>query len=124
MLLTTQWETDMLIQTFGFALARRAGAFLLVGIILWYVVEHCGSTNGQAIVHVSMPEVDVTVDDATYRVESLRESPIVCELRPGRHTVRMLRYGRTCPFRMLCSPARPEQSEKRACIPRLLASSL
>jgi hypothetical protein len=40
-----------------------------------------------------MPEVDVSVDDESYRVKSLWESPVVCELRPGRHTVRMIRYG-------------------------------
>jgi hypothetical protein len=38
--------------------------------------------------------VDLTVDDERYFVPSLYETPIVCELGVGRHTVRMLRAGR------------------------------
>jgi hypothetical protein len=63
-------------------------------MIVWQVAVHSGSTNGQVIVHVAMPQVHVAVDDATYWVENLWESPIVCDLRPGRHQVRMLRDGR------------------------------
>jgi hypothetical protein len=84
----------MLIQAYGLALVRRVGALLLGGVILWQIAEHCRSTNGQVIVHVAMPQVHVAVDDATYWVENLWESPIVCDLRPGRHRVRMLRNGR------------------------------
>ena len=84
----------MSIQTFGLALVRRVGATLLGGTILWQVAEHCCSTNGQVIVHVAMPPAHVAVDDTTYWIENLWGSPIVCELRPGRHQVRMLRNGR------------------------------
>jgi hypothetical protein len=63
-------------------------------MILWQVAEHSGSTNGQVIVHVTMLQVHVEVDDATYWVESLGETPIVCDLGPGRHQMRMLRNGR------------------------------
>ena len=41
-----------------------------------------------------MAGVKVTVDDASYWVESLNETPIVCELTPGRHLVQMHRDGR------------------------------
>ena len=47
-----------------------------------------------AYIHVVPPAVDVTVDGQTYRVETLWDSPIVCELRPGRHLLRMLRSER------------------------------
>jgi len=73
---------------------KGLSAFALGGAILWQVTNNCGSTKGMAYVHVVTPGVDVTVDDQRYRVETLWESPIVCELGPGRHTLRMLRSGR------------------------------
>jgi hypothetical protein len=84
----------MLIQTLCFSLARRAAAAVLGGVVLWQVAEHCGSTSSRAIVHVSNADVDVTIDDARYHVEAPWEAPIVCVLRPGSHTLRMLRGGR------------------------------
>src|SRR3954470_21302857 len=84
----------MVIQPLCFALARRVGALLLGSIILWQVAQHSGLQRGRAIVHVAMPQADVMLDDASYSVETLWETPIVCDLRPGRHTVRMLRSGR------------------------------
>jgi hypothetical protein len=63
-------------------------------MILWQVVEHCDSSNGQVIIHVAMPPARVVVDGASYDVENLWETPIVCDLRPGRHQVWMLRNGR------------------------------
>jgi hypothetical protein len=73
---------------------KGLGAFALGGAILWQVASNCGSMKCVAYVHVVTPGVDVTVDDQRYRVETLWESPIVCELGPGRHTLRMLRSGR------------------------------
>jgi hypothetical protein len=70
------------------------GALALGGAILWQVHDHCGSMKGVAYVHVATPGVDVTVDGRAYRIETLWETPIVCELRPGRHLLRMLRSGR------------------------------
>jgi hypothetical protein len=84
----------MLIQAFALALVRRVGALLLGGAILWQVATHWNSTDGRVIVHVATPQVYVAVDDATYWVENLWETPIVCDLRPGRHQVRMLQNGR------------------------------
>jgi hypothetical protein len=83
----------MLIQTFCISLARSVATAVLGGVVLWQVVQHCGSTRGRAIVHVSKAGVDVTIDDARYHVEAAWEAPIVCELRPGRHTLRMLQSG-------------------------------
>jgi hypothetical protein len=63
-------------------------------MILWQVAERCGSTSCQVIIHVAIPQVHVAVDGATYWVENFGETPIVCDLRPGGHEVRMLRNGR------------------------------
>lgn len=84
----------MFVQTLCLTLAKRVGAFLLGAIVLWHVAEHCGATRGRAIVHVAVPRVDLMVDEVRYSVDSLWETPIVCDLRPGRHTVQMLRNGR------------------------------
>jgi hypothetical protein len=73
---------------------KGLGSLALGGAIFWQVGSHCGSMKAVAYVHVATLGVDVTVDDQTYRVESLWETPIVCELRPGRHLLRMLRSGR------------------------------
>jgi hypothetical protein len=83
----------MLLQSIGYAVGKRVGALILGAVVLWQVAEHAGATNGGAIVHVSMTQVDVTIDDAVYHIDSLEQTPIVCELRPGRHKVRMLREG-------------------------------
>jgi hypothetical protein len=84
----------MIIPSLCVSITRWVGAFLLGGVILWQVAEHSGPSAGRAIVHVVTPRVDLTVDETTYQVESIWMSPIVCELRPGRHTVRMFREGR------------------------------
>ncbi len=84
----------ILIQRLMIRAVKGVTAFVLGGVILWHVVENCGSTKGIAYVHVSKPEVDITVDNETYHVETLWETPIVCELRPGRHMLRMFQSGR------------------------------
>jgi hypothetical protein len=75
-------------------LLRQVAALFLGGVILWQVVERCGSHSGQVIIHVAMPPACVVVDGADYDVADLWESPVACDLRPGRHQVRMLRNGR------------------------------
>ena len=84
----------LIIQTAVYTLGKRVGSFLLGGVVLWQVAEHTGPSHGQAIIHVANKHVDVTVDRDAYRIEDLSESPIVCELRPGHHTVRMSRDGK------------------------------
>jgi hypothetical protein len=59
--------------------------------ILWHVAQHSGPQKGTAYVHVSATDIDVMVDDATYHVASFDDTPIVCELDPGKHTLRMSR---------------------------------
>jgi hypothetical protein len=50
--------------------------------------------TGTVYVHVSEGYGDLNVDDATYHVRSLWETPIVCELEPGTHVLTMSRNGR------------------------------
>jgi hypothetical protein len=64
------------------------------GATLWWVVAHSGPLRGQVIVHVSMSRVHVLVDDESHWVKRAWGAPIVCELRPGRHRVPMVQYGR------------------------------
>ena len=83
-----------LIQSFSIGALKVIGSLVLGGTILGLVAQYCGPREGVAYIHVSTPAADVTVDEAQYHVETLWETPIVCDLRPGRHTVRMLRSGR------------------------------
>jgi hypothetical protein len=84
----------MLFQALCLAMMKRIGGLLLGGLILWQVAEHAGPASGRAIIHVSTPEADLIVDDTRYAVESLWQTPIVCELHPGPHIARMVRDGR------------------------------
>ena len=84
----------MILTKLLFSICKLVGALLLAGVILWQVVEQCGPNQCKVILHVPKTPVDVTIDEATYPVGSIRMTPVVCELRPGRHTVRMLQEGR------------------------------
>jgi hypothetical protein len=84
----------MMTRTLFFSLTQRVGGLLLGSVILWQVARFSMARRGRAVVHVSMPDVIVTIDDARYRVNKLWDSPIICELRPGRHTARMIQGGR------------------------------
>jgi hypothetical protein len=84
----------MLIRGLLVMIAKGIAALALGGTILWQVVEHCGPAKGVAYVHVGKSEVNVTVDNETYWVEKQWDTAIVCELRPGRHVLRMLQSGR------------------------------
>jgi hypothetical protein len=86
--------TVMMIQTLWMALAKRVGAVALGTVILWQVSLRSGGSQGQAIVHVATLPVEITVDEASYWIETPWDTPIVCHLRPGRHKVRMVRGGR------------------------------
>ena len=73
-------------------LAKRVGAVCLAMVIFWHVVRHAGPRQGTAIVHVPQSNVVVAVDDQSYHVESIAQSPLVCDLEPGSHVVK-LRHG-------------------------------
>jgi hypothetical protein len=82
-----------LTRSLPFTMVKGIAGLLLAGTVLWQVAEHSGSPNGIAYVHVSVPEVDVLIDGTTHHVDSLKDSPIVCALRAGEHTLRMTRNG-------------------------------
>jgi hypothetical protein len=84
----------ILIRSLAFATVKGIGALALGGVVLWQVAEHSGPQKCVAYVHVSVAKVEVKVDDVAYEVESLWETPIVCELGPGRHILRMSRSER------------------------------
>lgn len=77
-----------------YAIGKPLGALLLGGVILWRVTLVAGPPKGRAIVHVSTTAVEIVVDDDVHRVRGFEETPIVCELRPGRHVVQMIKDGR------------------------------
>jgi hypothetical protein len=70
---------------------KRLGAVCLAFVVLWHVARHAGPQACEAIVHVARPGVIVSVDTRSYRVDSIEDSPVVCELTPGTHTVKVQR---------------------------------
>jgi hypothetical protein len=70
---------------------KRLGAVCLALVILWHLAHHAGPQVGKAIVHAPRPGVLVSIDNRSYRIDSLAESPVVCELSPGAHTVKVHR---------------------------------
>jgi hypothetical protein len=84
-----------MIRSFMVVAVKAVGAVALATTILWQVAAHSGSPNGIAYVHVSAFGVDVQVDDASYPIKTHWDTPLVCELRPGKHVLRMIRNGNT-----------------------------
>jgi hypothetical protein len=77
-----------------FVMIKGMATVGLGGVVLWQAAIHARYDTCIAYVHVSMINVEVAVDDSEYRIESLWQSPIVCELAPGRHMLRMYQTGR------------------------------
>jgi hypothetical protein len=70
---------------------KRLGAVCLAFVVLWHVGRYAGPQAGEAIVHVARHGVIVSVDNRSYRIDSIGDSPVVCELAPGTHTVKVYR---------------------------------
>ena len=71
-------------------------SFVRPKIVQSYLVAlRSGTSNSVASIHVPTPSVDIAVDDAMYRVETFQDSPLVCQLRPGNHVLRMSQDGQT-----------------------------
>jgi hypothetical protein len=75
---------------YGRLFKGAAGSLLGLAVLGW-VVEHCGPRNNEVVVHVMEPDVEVTVDDQIYQIDSRRYEPIACELAEGRHHLLMRR---------------------------------
>jgi hypothetical protein len=69
-----------------------AACLLGLGTLAW-IVDHAGSEYGEAVVHVTEPDVEVVVSGRTYRIEGRAYDPIVCRLPRGRHELIMRRAG-------------------------------
>jgi hypothetical protein len=89
------WEKSMSIRTVLTAMTKGVGALGLGCTALGYVAEQAGPRECRAVIHVTEADVDVWVDGLSYRVDSWRDSPILCPLRPGHHALRMCRGGQT-----------------------------
>jgi hypothetical protein len=84
----------MLIAPVLASVARRAGAALLGGAVLWAVAREAGPRDCQAVIHAAEEGLEVSVDGRVCPRERDPYSPIVCELRSGRHTMSVRRGGR------------------------------
>jgi hypothetical protein len=76
---SVMWIT---IRSLMFVIGKGIGAIGLGCLILWQVVVHIGPQHGVAYVHVSTPNVDVTVDDVVYRVDTLWGNPRCVRVKP------------------------------------------
>lgn len=72
---------------------KRLGAVCLAFVIFWHVSQHAAPRRGQAIVHVSQPQVLVLIDHQEYFVPTFADSPVVCDLEPGEHRVQVWKHG-------------------------------
>jgi hypothetical protein len=84
----------MLIKGLLTAVAKGLGACVLGGVMLWPITEQAGPQTSEVIVHVTEWPAVVTIDGRSYPVRSWWDTPIVCELRRGRHELRMWRGDR------------------------------
>ena len=67
------------------------GALLMGGATLWWVVEQVGPVQGTIFIHVTEPDVEVTVGGQTVSIAERRYAPIEYRLRPGRYLLQMTR---------------------------------
>ena len=72
-------------------LIRGVAALLLGGTTLWWIVEQVGPTQGTVLVHVTEPDVEVSVGGQDFSIEEGRYDPIDCRLHAGRYLLRMKR---------------------------------
>ena len=73
---------------------RNAWARLFLSVVvLWQTADNSGSAESEVCIHVAADDVEVLVDDESFRIKSRLQEVIVCRLRPGRHELRMMRDG-------------------------------
>jgi hypothetical protein len=70
---------------------RRAVAFAFAALFLWQVAERAGPPGCDAIVHVTEPDVEIRLDNTSYRVDGWMRTPFVFKLHSGHHTLSMQR---------------------------------
>jgi hypothetical protein len=60
-------------------------------VSLWWVAAQSGSQQGSVVIHVTEPNVTVSLDDRVFRIGANHYNPIACELPAGEHLLRMTR---------------------------------
>ena len=75
-------------------LIRGVAALLLGGTTLWWIVEQVGPTQGTVLVHVTEPDVEVTIAGQTVSIEERRYTPIECRVHAGRYLLQVTRGDR------------------------------
>src|SRR3954471_19328332 len=73
--------------------AKCLGALILSVVVLWQTADNTGSAESEVFIHVTADDVEVLVDQETFRINSAFKEVIVCQLRPGWHELRMMRNG-------------------------------
>jgi hypothetical protein len=78
---------------FLIGLGKWAGAFALVGALAWQAASDPIRLEPYVTIHVTVPEVEVWVDDFRFQVVRPWEDPIVCQLPEGVHVLAMRKDG-------------------------------
>ena len=84
----------MLIRGLLIDAACTLGSSAIGGVVLWQTILHVGPRECEAVVHVMETGVVVKIDGWVYPAEPWPGKPIVCDLRPGNHTLTMSRGDR------------------------------
>ena len=74
--------------------SKAAGSGMLGLAVLSFVADQSGSKTGEAVVHVTETDVDLTIGGNSYRISTRRDPPIVCLLPAGQHELIMKRGSR------------------------------
>ena len=75
-------------------LIQGVAALLLGGTTLWWIVEQVGPMQGTVLVHVTEPDVEVTIAGQTVSIEERRYAPIECRVHAGRYLLQVTRGDR------------------------------
>jgi hypothetical protein len=61
--------------------------------VLPWVAAHVASGEGSVLVHVTEPDVQVSIAGRTFEIEGMCYVPLECTLPPGRYRLEMTREG-------------------------------
>jgi hypothetical protein len=75
-------------------LLKGLAGLILGGATLWWIVDRVGPVDSPVLVHVTEPDVEVTVGGLNFRIEERRYVPLEYRFRPGRYLLRMTRGDR------------------------------
>lgn len=70
------------------------GGIILSVVVFWQTADDVsGSAESEVCIHVAASNVEVLVNEKSFRVEMALKDVIVCRVRPGWHVLRMERDG-------------------------------